>query len=99
MEQMPQKPGLKHDKDYGTIKIINKKILDIKSMKKIKFLCKLYFIINLLYKIKSLFVNKKIKVNPLCQDKGVHFRSWTSPHASDLSVRTFHSLQIRSPSE
>ena len=44
---MPQKPGLKHDKDYGTIKIVNKKILDIKSMKKIKFLCKLYFIIKI----------------------------------------------------
>ena len=44
---MPQKPGLKHDKDYGTIKIVNKKILDIKSMKRIKFLAKLYFIIKI----------------------------------------------------
>ena len=47
MEQMPQKPGIKHDKDYGTIKIVHKKILDMKSMKKIKFLCKLYFIIKI----------------------------------------------------
>ena len=47
MEQMPQKPGFKHDKDYGTIKIVNKKILDIKSIKKIKFLSKLYFIIKI----------------------------------------------------
>jgi len=47
MEQMPYKPGIEHDKDYGTIKIINNKTLDIKSMKRIKFLAKLYFIIRI----------------------------------------------------
>ena len=53
---MPQKPGLKHDKDYGTIKIVNKKILDIKSMKKIKFLCKLYFIIKINNDLKEILI-------------------------------------------
>ena len=56
IEQMPQKPGLKHDKDYGTIKIVNKKILDIKSMKKIKFLCKLYFIIKINKNLKEILI-------------------------------------------
>ena len=56
IEQMPQKPGLKHDKDYGTIKIVNKKILDIKSMKKIKFLCKLYFIIKINNDLKEILI-------------------------------------------
>ena len=53
---MPQKPGLKYDKDYGTIKIVNKKILDIKSMKKIKFLCKLYFIIKINNDLKEILI-------------------------------------------
>ena len=53
---MPQKPGLKHDKDYGTIKIVNKKILDIKSMKKIKFLWKLYFIIKINNDLKEILI-------------------------------------------
>ena len=47
MGQMPQKPGIKHDNNYGKIKIVNNKIMKIKAMKKIKFLSKLYFIIKI----------------------------------------------------
>ena len=47
MQQMPEKPGIKHDKNFGTIKIVNNRTLDIKSMKRIKFLSKLYFIIRI----------------------------------------------------
>ena len=44
---MPLKQGIKHIKDFGTIKIVNNKALNIKSMKRIKFLSKLYFIIKI----------------------------------------------------
>ena len=47
MGQMPPKPGVTHDKNYGTIKIVNNHTLDVKSMKRIKFLSKLYFIIKI----------------------------------------------------
>ena len=56
MEQMPYKQGIKHDKDYGTIKIINEKILDIKSMKRIKFLAKLYFIIKINSNLENILI-------------------------------------------
>ena len=34
MIQMPLKPGIKHIKDFGIIKIVNNKALNIKSMKR-----------------------------------------------------------------
>ena len=70
IEQMPQKPGLKHDKDYGTIKIVNKKILDIKSMKKIKFLCKLYFIIKINNDLKDILIES---INKMRENKTKKF--------------------------
>ena len=63
MEQMPYKQGIKHDKDYGTIKIINEKILDIKSMKRIKFLAKLYFIIKINSNLGNILIESINKMN------------------------------------
>ena len=47
MEQMPQKSQIKHDKNFGTIRIVNSKTLNAKSMRRIKFLSKLYFILKI----------------------------------------------------
>ena len=47
MAQIPQKPGIKHDKNFGAIRIVNNKTLDVKSIRKIKFLSKLYFILRI----------------------------------------------------
>ena len=47
MDQMPQKSQIKHDKNFGTIRIVNSKTLNVKSMRRIKFLSKLYFILKI----------------------------------------------------
>ena len=47
MAQMPQKSEIKHDKNFGAIRIVNNKTLNVKSMKRIKFLSKLYFILKI----------------------------------------------------
>ena len=65
MDQFPQKPGLKHDKDFGKIKIVNNKTLITKSMKMIKFLSKLYFIIRINSKLEDILIKSinKMKEN------------------------------------
>ena len=65
MQQMPEKPGIKHDINYGTIRIVNNRILDIKSMKRIKFLSKLYFIIRINTTLEDILIKSinKMKEN------------------------------------
>ena len=65
MDQFPQKPGLKHDKDFGKIKIVNNKTLITKSMKRIKFLSKLYFIIRINSNLEDILIKSinKMKEN------------------------------------
>ena len=65
MEQLPQRPGLKHDKNFGTIKIVNRKTLDIKALRKIKFLSKLYFIIKINNDLEDILIESinKMKEN------------------------------------
>jgi hypothetical protein len=65
MQQMPEKPGIKHDKNFGTIKIVNNRTLDIKSMKRIKFLSKLYFIIRINSNLEEILIESinKMKEN------------------------------------
>ena len=65
MIQMPLKPGIKHNKDFGTIKIVNNKALNIKSMKRIKFLSKLYFIIKINNDLEDILIESinKMKEN------------------------------------
>ena len=65
MRQMPEKPGIKHDINYGTIKIVNNRTLDTKSMKRIKFLSKLYFIIRINTTLEDILIKSinKMKEN------------------------------------
>ena len=65
MQQMPEKPGIKHDINYGTIRIVNNRILVIKSMKRIKFLSKLYFIIRINTTLEDILIKSinKMKEN------------------------------------
>ena len=63
MIQMPLKPGIKHIKDFGTIKIVNNKALNIKSMKRIKFLSKLYFIIKINNDLEDILIESINKMN------------------------------------
>ena len=65
MAQMPQKSGIKHDKNFGAIRIVNNKTLDIKSMKRIKFLSKLYFIIKINNSLEDILIESinKMKEN------------------------------------
>ncbi len=65
MDQSPQNPGLKHDKDFGKIKIVNNKTLITKSMKRIKFLSKLYFIIRINSNLEDILIKSinKMKEN------------------------------------
>ena len=65
MEQMPLKPGIKHDKNFGTIKLVNNKTINAKSMKKIKFLSKLYFIIKINSNLEEILIESinKMKEN------------------------------------
>ena len=69
MLQMPEKPGIKHDKNYGTIQIINNRTLDTKSMKRIKFLSKLYFIIRININLKETLIESINKMKELRQRK------------------------------
>ena len=65
MEQMPLKQGIKHDKNFGTIKLVNNKTLNAKPMKKIKFLSKLYFIIKINSNLEEILIESinKMKEN------------------------------------
>ena len=65
MAQMPQKSEIKHDKNFGSIRIINNKTLNAKSMKKIKFLSKLYFILKINFSLKDILIESinKMKEN------------------------------------
>ena len=65
MDQFPQKSELKHDKDFGKIKIVNNKTLITKSMKRIKFLSKLYFIIRINSNLEDILIKSinKMKEN------------------------------------
>ncbi len=65
MAQMPQKLEIKHDKNFGSIRIINNKTLNAKSMKKIKFLSKLYFILKINFSLKDILIESinKMKEN------------------------------------
>ena len=65
MQQIPEKPGIKHDINYGTIRIVNNRILNIKSMKRIKFLSKLYFIIRINTTLEDILIKSinKMKEN------------------------------------
>ena len=69
MLQMPEKPGIKHDKNYGTIQIVNNHTLDTKSMKRIKFLSKLYFIIRININLKETLIESINKMKELRQRK------------------------------
>ena len=65
MDQMPLKPGIKHDKNFGTIKLVNNRTLNVKSMKKLKFLSKLYFIIKINSNLEDILIESinKMKEN------------------------------------
>ena len=69
MIQMPEKPNIKHDKNYGTIQIVNNRTLDTKSMKRIKFLSKLYFIIRININLKETLIESINKMKELRQGK------------------------------
>ena len=69
MDQMPQKRGIKHDKDFGKIKIANNKILSIKAMKRIKFLTKLYFIIRINNDLEDILIESINKMKEIRNKK------------------------------
>ncbi len=71
MQQMPLKKGIKHDKYYGTIKIVNNHTLDTKSIKRIKFLSKLYFIIRINISLKDILIESINKMKEIRQRKKV----------------------------
>ena len=65
MGQLPMRPGVKHDKNFGTIQIVNNRTLEIKSKKRIRFLSKLYFIIRINTSLESILIQSinKMKDN------------------------------------
>ena len=69
MEQMPLKPGIKHDKNFGTIKLVNNRTLNVKSMKKIKFLSKLYFIIKINSNLEDILIESINKMKEIRNKK------------------------------
>ena len=70
MIQMPQKSGIKHDKYFGTIKIINNNIMNIKAKKRIRFLSKLYFIIRINCNLEEILIESINKMRENRQRKG-----------------------------
>ena len=69
MSQLPQRPGVKHDKNFGTIKIVNNHTLDTKSMKRIRFLSKLYFIIKINTSLEDILIKSINKMKEKRQIK------------------------------
>ena len=69
MMMMPPKPGIKHDVNFGTIKIVNNRTLDTKSMKRIKFLSKLYFIIRINSNLEDILIKSINKMRENKQKK------------------------------
>ena len=67
--QMPEKPGIKHDKNFGTISIVNNHTLDTKSIKKLKFLSKLYFIIRVNSNLEEVLIKSINKMKEKNQKK------------------------------
>ena len=70
MVQMPQKLEIKHDKNFGSIRIINNKTLNAKSMKKIKFLSKLYFILKINFSLKDILIES---INKMMENKNKRY--------------------------
>ena len=68
--QMPEKPGIKHDRYFGTIKIINNNTLNIKAMRRIRFLSKLYFIIRINSNLEDILIESINKMRENRQRKG-----------------------------
>ena len=66
MQMLHPKPGIKHDANFGTIKIVNNRTLDIKSMKRIKFLSKLYFIIRINSNLEDILIKS---INKMRENK------------------------------
>ena len=71
MGQMPEKRGVKHDKYYGTIKIVNNHTLNTKSIKRIRFLSKLYFIIRINISLKDILIESINKMKDIRQRKKI----------------------------
>ena len=69
MQMMPAKPGIKHDKNFGTISIVNNHTLDTKSIKKLKFLSKLYFIIRVNSNLEEVLIKSINKMKEKNQKK------------------------------
>ena len=69
MQMMPAKPGIKHDKNFGTISIVNNHTLDAKSIKKLKFLSKLYFIIRVNSNLEEVLIKSINKMKEKNQKK------------------------------